>query len=234
MPRPGKETAATTRRHLTVLLLALGVVLAIMAPLPSWCRENRQKNLLVLHSYDTGYKWTNDVSQGIKAALRAEGRAVKVHDEYMGTKRVSDPAYFRLLNETYRFKYGTSRFDVIIAADNDAFNFLLSYRDDLFPGTPVVFCGVNYFEPSQLQGARLFTGVNEAADIRETLDLALKLHPHTRRIIVVNDTTTTGRIVHQQIVDLIPGYPGVKFEFLEELGVPERISTSVTESWGGC
>ncbi|MCM2357393.1 MAG: ATP-binding protein [Geobacteraceae bacterium] len=143
----------------------------------------------------------------------------------MDTKRLSDTTYFKLLYETYKYKFGNFRFDAIIATDNDAFNFLVSYRDELFPGTPVVFCGVNYFEPSQLRGVRLFTGVNEAADIKLTLDLALKLHPDTRRIVVINDTTTTGRIMHKELVDLLPAYRGrVEFTLLEDVEMPEILA----------
>jgi hypothetical protein len=41
--------------------------------------------------------------------------------------------------------------DLIIVADTEAFDFPQKYRDKLFPGTPVVFCGVNYFQEAQLQ-----------------------------------------------------------------------------------
>lgn len=207
-----------------MVILSLAVLL-VMALCPSLSRAGDERHLLVLHSYHQGYRWTDDLTRGIEAALRGEGGGVKVHYEYMDTKRVSDRAYFNLLLAAYRYKFGKSRFDAIIATDNDAFAFLLAHRDDLFPGTPVVFCGVNDFNPSQLHGARLFTGVNEAADIKATLDLALKLHPRTRRIVVINDTTTTGRIMHDQIADLIPLYRGkATVTFLEDIEMPELLA----------
>jgi two-component system sensor histidine kinase/response regulator len=208
-----------------IFLVAMAVLLATMACMPSLSPGSSQRELLVLHSYHQGYKWTDDVSRGIAAAVRDGGKAVKVHYEYMDTKRLVDAGYLRLLSQSYRYKFRNSRFDAIIASDNDAFNFLLTYRDDLFPGTPVVFCGVNYFQPSQLHGARLFTGVNEVADIKATLDIALKLHPKTRQIAVINDTTTTGRIVHNEIMHLIPAYrERVKFVFLEDAAMPEILA----------
>jgi PAS domain S-box-containing protein len=205
--------------------LAVVLIFATLVSLPTFGQEVPQKHLLVLQSYHRGYKWTDDITLGIEAALQGDGKTVSVHYEYMDTKRISDPAHFKLLYETYRHKFSKSEFDAIIAADNDAFDFLLSYRDDLFPGTPVVFCGVNYFEPSRLEGKQLFTGVNEEADIKATLDLALKLHPRTRRIVVINDTTTTGRIMHREIVKLLPAYRGrVDFTFLEEVEMPEILA----------
>ena len=213
-------------RHAEGLLAILLMVIATMVPQPSFGEDPSLKHLLVLHSYHQGYKWTDDITRGIEAALRNEGKTVKVHYEYMDTKRVSDSAYIKLLYETYRQKFSKTAFDVIIASDNDAFDFLLTYRDVLLPGTPVVFCGVNDFKPPQLRGARLFTGVNEAADIKSTLDLALKIHPATRRVVVINDTTTTGRIMHGQIADLLPLYrERVEFIFLEDVEMRQILAT---------
>ena len=208
-------------RNFRTLLALLALVLACTTLLPSSSLGAPSRQVLVMHSYHMGFKWTDEMTQGIMAALRDEGKAVQVRYEYMDTKRVSDPAYFRLLYETYKHKYRTSRFDVIIATDNDAFDFLKNHRDALFPAAPVIFCGVNYFNPSMVAGQKLITGVNEAADIKATLDLALRLHPATRRIVVINDTTTTGQIVHKEVESLIPAYRDrVSFLFLEELEMP--------------
>ena len=85
--------------------LGLLVVLAAMVSFPSFGQEMPSRHLLVLHSYNQGYKWTDEITRGIETVLRDRGKAVKVHYEYMDTKRLSDPAYFRLLYETYRYKF---------------------------------------------------------------------------------------------------------------------------------
>lgn len=207
------------------LLTMLAMLLAAMACLPSVSRGDSLKRLLVLNSYSPGYKWTNDEIRGIAEAVEEADNTVRIHCEFMDTKRVSDAEYFRLLYETYRYKFRNTRFDVIITTDNDALEFMLKYRDRLFPGTPVVFCGVNYFEPSQLHGARLFTGVNEAPDLKATLDLALKLQPKTRQIVVIGDTTTTGLLVHSALLQVLPAYRDrVNFVFLEDTDMPEILA----------
>jgi PAS domain S-box-containing protein len=180
--------------------------------------EAPPRQVLVIHSYHLGFKWTDEMTQGITAALQEEGTTVRIRYEYMDTKHVSDAAYFELLYALYRHKYRSEKFAVIIATDNDAFTFLKKYRDALFPATPVIFCGMNYFSPDQLEGRQLFTGVNETADIKATLDLALQLHPATRQIVVINDKTSIGRLVHQEVMKLLPAYQGrVEFLFLEDV-----------------
>ena len=215
------ERGKNIARKIGTLLVFIILLLAGTAAQALDSQET-PRQVLVIHSYHLGYKWTDDITQGITAALQEEGKAVQIRYEYMDTKRVADSAYFDLLYATYQYKYRNAKFDVIIATDNDAFDFLKANRETLFPATPVIFCGVNYLAPSQLEGEKLITGVNETADIKATLDLALRLHPATRQIVVINDTTTTGRIVHREVESLVPAYQDrIKFLFLEDLEMPE-------------
>ena len=101
--------------------------------------------------------------------------------------------YFASLREMYKEKYRATRFDVIISSDDDAFQFLLRYRNELFPGVPVVFCGVNNFEDEMLYGHKGITGVVESLDQKASIDIALKLHPDARQIAIITDTSTPRR-----------------------------------------
>lgn len=198
----------------------LWVFLSFAAPvITAYAQDDAKKEVLVLHSYHKGYKWTDEITVGIEEVL---GGDVNLWVEYMDTKRVFNEQYLHRLYELYEYKFATQEFDVIISSDDNAFNFLLAHRDELFPHTPVVFCGVNFFEDAVLEGHDLFTGVNEDADVRKGIEIALQLHPNTKQIAVVNDTTTTGRKMHDKIVQIIPDYQGaVDFIFLEDLEMAE-------------
>lgn len=204
--------------------ICAGILLAHMAqgrqaapPVPEM-PGTAGKTALVLHSYYKGYRWTDDENSGIESILLPQLGAANLYIEYMDTKRFYTRSALDEFPEIYRLKYRLHHFDVIVATDNNAFDFLSANRDLLFPGTPVVFCGVNYFHEEDLAGARLFTGVSEEADVKETLDLALRLHPDTRHIYVVNELTETGRTVHDEIVRVMPGYTRrVDFTFLEDV-----------------
>ncbi|MBN1657769.1 MAG: GAF domain-containing protein [Anaerolineae bacterium] len=179
-------------------------------------------SVLVLHSYNVGYKWTDDISTGIMSVLGEGGSAlssgvdVDVQFEYMDTNRIYDDEYLALLLDTYRYKFAERNFDAIVVSDNNAFSFLLEHRDELFGETPVVFCGVNYLDPADLVGHAGFTGVNEAADVREGIELALGLHPDTQLVAIVNDTTTTGQRLHSELKAIEEEYKGrVTFVWFE-------------------
>ncbi len=184
--------------------------------------DEPRRNILVLNAYNQGLSWSDNIIRGIKSVLDPETEAVELYLEYMDTKRlVPDAAYYERLYELYKQKYRATKFDVIITADNDAFNFMLEYRDRLFPDTPVVFCGVNFFEDAMLEGKRTqFTGVVENVDIRATLDVALAQRPQTREILVINDGTTTGLVYSRLFREVAQDYENrVNFVYYENTDV---------------
>jgi len=140
-------------------LSLLGFFILIPPGYLSYAQESTKKKVLILNSYHRGYKWTDDITEGIESVFKAGNENVTLYIEYMDTKRISDEHCINLLYQIYKHKFRDTGFDVIISSDDDAFNFLREHRDEIFPGTPVVFCGVNYFKPTDLEGHDLFTGV---------------------------------------------------------------------------
>ena len=207
------------------LLLALLVLLGPAATALSAAADAASgKRVLVLHSYYKGYKWTDDEHRGISAALEPVLGVENVFVEYMDTKRFFEERYVSQLPEVYRRKYLDHRIDLIVATDDRALEFLVEHRDDVFPGTPVVFCGVNYFRDEKLKGRPLFTGVSEDVDLGASLDTALALHPGTRRIYVVNDDTETGRAVRARLAEIGPSWKGVPLEPLDGLPMEKLLA----------
>jgi len=164
------------------------------------------KTVLFLNSYHKGYKWSDDIYDGIKSVLNSDNVNIELQVEYMDTQRVVDNRYLQSLFETYSYKYEDRHFDLIISSDDAAFNFLRNYGDELFPNTPVVFCGVNYFEKDMLNPNSLFTGVVEGFDISDTINTALELHPNTNTIYYVDDDTTTGIAIMKEFSNVMPQY----------------------------
>ena len=223
------------RRIVFVILLVL-VVCGLTGPVIEVRAQDdqEQKRVLFLNSYHKGYKWSDDIAEGIQSAFegqgpeRLEGQNVELQIEYMDTKRIFDEQYLQQLYDIYAYKFRDRQFDVVMSSDDNAFSFLVKYRDDLFPGTPVVFSGVNFFDSAMLTGQRLFTGVNEDVDLGGGLELALQLHPDTEQVVIVNDTTTTGARLHGRLVRLAKRYPDIEFTWLEDVTMQEIRETVST------
>lgn len=150
------------------------------------------RKVLVLHSYHSGLSWTDSLVKGINEGLTDSGMVLDVAHEFMDSKRIFSDRYLEQLADLYALKFGNSHIDVILATDDLAFNFLRNYHDRLFPGKPVVFCGVNSFQDAMLAGLPTFTGVLEAFDMPATLETALQLQPQADRFVVISDQTLTG------------------------------------------
>jgi len=163
--------------------------------------QTDKKQILILNSYHHGLSWTDNIVKGIKEALKPIESEIEYYIEYMDTKRFSEQMQMERFFNYFKEKYRKSRFDVVIVSDNDALNFTLRHYQDLFNNLPVVFCGINNFNEELIGKYRKwFTGVAEETDIAGTIKIALKLHPQTENIYVINDITTTGLAMKKELM----------------------------------
>jgi len=161
-----------------------------------------KRKVLVLNSYHNGYIWSDEIMKAVRAEFNKSGLNVELCIEYMDTRRHWRPdTVFPLLKELYQTKYQSQQPDVIISSDNCALAFILANRDSVFPGVPVVFCGVHGFsdfvlkgwdnlirgEARELKNHKGITGVLEEYDYESTFRIALKLHRSARQIVVIDE-----------------------------------------------
>jgi PAS domain S-box-containing protein len=183
---------ALARFAVVLVVLALAFrALADVAP------RVQRTEILVLHSYGADYDWTLSEQRGVEAVFSPLRDEYDVRVEYMDSARHPDVVRSPALASLYREKFGRSRFGVVLASDNAAFDFLRAQRDELFPGAPVVFMGVNGFEDRMIAGHELFTGVAEDLDFLGVFEVALRLQPGTRRIVLPgarDDRTYQGNV----------------------------------------
>jgi len=210
--KTGRPDRANPRFVALLALLAILLFPARFSP----CNGESASKILILNSYHKEYEWTDNIVKGVKDRLRKEKIKNDLYVEYMDSKRYFNEEYLQKLQDLYRFKYGKISFDVIICSDDNAFHFLREHRNELFPGCPVVFCGLNRMEDSFRRGMENFTGLVEVFDVRPTIDLALRLFPTTEEIYVISDKTVTGRSNRKKVEDVTGVYSDqVRFEFLD-------------------
>ena len=94
----------------------------------------------------------------------------------------------------------------------------------LFRSVPVVFCGINFYRDELIEGHPLFTGVTENVDAKGTLWWALKFHPDTRSIYVINDHTPSGEAIANSIKEELEDFaPDVDVHYSDNLALPELL-----------
>jgi len=182
------------RRRFTRSIILLAFACALLAGARSTARAATppppRKNVLILNSYEPTYRWTANIVRGAQSVFEARDD-VELFIEYMDSKKAFTPEYARLLSEIYARKYHNLRFDLIVSSDDDALDFLKTYRDQLFPGVPVVFCGVNGFRDARISGFSNVTGVNEEGDLDKNFAWIAKLRPATKQLVFVFDQSAT-------------------------------------------
>lgn len=114
---------------------------------------------------------------------------IEVYREAMDLSQFGSNSYQPLLRDFLRAKYAGKRMDVAVAVVRPALEFLLSYGEAIFPGTPIVFCGIDRTEISGRSLPRHVRGVLLKREFAPTLELALTLHPQTNHVAVVAGTS---------------------------------------------
>jgi len=200
------------------LLLGLLIILGFcLAEVRAYSGPPPRRALLV-HSYHSSMTWVADITTGVSSVLNLDDANTYLHTEHLDTKHVSDPAYLENLFQLYQRKYQTITFDVVLTADDDAFDFVLQHRDQLFPGVPVVFCGINQALERVASNRAQITGVFEVTDEQETLNLALKFHPSATEMYVLTDSTPSGLATRKRITETCKKLSrSVKVSFLDDL-----------------
>ncbi|MEW8693749.1 MAG: hypothetical protein AB2535_22170, partial [Candidatus Thiodiazotropha endolucinida] len=164
------------------------------------------RQVLILNSYHSSMDWVVDIQRGVSETVRDQADDTEIFSEYMDTKRIPfTPQYEQQVRDFLHNKYAGRQFTTVLATDNNAFDFMRRHGEALFPGVPVVFCGVNFFKDELLEGYPNFTGVTETYDAKGTLSLALALHPNTQQVLVINDHLPTGRATEAEIREQLSG-----------------------------
>ncbi|WP_328745559.1 hybrid sensor histidine kinase/response regulator [Geomonas anaerohicana] len=158
------------------------------------------------------------------AVFKQHSDLVQLQFEYLDAKQYSDPVYLtEVLDAVFGHKLARKRFDLVLAVDNDALNFVERHRRDFFAGLPVVFCGINDFTPDLIAGDSDVTGVTEHPSFQQTVDIALSLHPAARELVFIGSPQNeTGKSVRKELKRLEPGYASrVRFTFWDDIPIEE-------------
>ncbi|TFG35920.1 MAG: PAS domain S-box protein, partial [Desulfobacterales bacterium] len=180
---------------ITFLLSALFMAFNAMLPALAAAQSGPGHNVLVLNSYHRGKPFQDLIVSGIQDTFDHSDLNVSLYYEDMDAKRYALDKIESYMKELYTYKYAHKKLDAILAIDNNALDFVLKFRKELFPKIPVVFCGINGFTDSMLEGQEDITGILEEQNFTETIRLALKLHPNTQHVVTISDGTLNGRLM---------------------------------------
>ena len=122
----------------------------------------RQKTVLVLYGDPLSTPADRMTEQGLTAALSsAREWDLEVFSECLDLMRFPTVRYGNDIARYLHARCGTRKPDVLIVLANTTLQFVLDHREELFPGVPIVFEGVDHREvegremPSKVTGSPL-------------------------------------------------------------------------------
>ncbi len=207
-----------------LLVVFMACILGLLCE-DAQARPDDRKQILLLNSYHQNFIWNEEIFRGLTDVLRPKETGILLHVENMDTKRVEfNEHYLQQLQDVFEHKYKGIKLDLIMVTDNNAFEFMRRYHGKLFPDVPVVFCGINFYSDNLIEEHPLFTGVAENVDAKGTLWWALKLHPETKSVYIINDYTPTGKAITKTIRRELENFtPDVTIRYSGNLDLTELL-----------
>jgi signal transduction histidine kinase len=141
-------------------------------------------------------------------------QTVDYYAEYIDAPRIPTLQHERAFRDYLRAKYRNHRFDLVIAMQDVAWDFVRKYRSVLFPRTPIVFSSRNRNVPRPVNS----TGVVSEINLRATLDFALTLQPETKQVFVVTGASSRDKVFENLARAQLRGFePRVALTYLAGL-----------------
>lgn len=159
------------------------------------------KYILLLQSYNKGLAWSNDVSKGIEESLKIYSD-YELSTEYLDNKRNKNEKYHKLIRQAFIEKFKKQKYDIVIASDNAAVEFVLKNKNELFKNTPLVFTGIEEMNPGIDINAVVKDNINlvlEHKPLKSAIETILKVMPDIKYLYVINDKTYTSQMINEII-----------------------------------
>src|SRR5262245_38949360 len=134
------DSATIRLNSLVTTMLFVAVAMLLLPAIARAQQAPTPKRILVLYWYDREWPGNIKFEQNFQTVLQsAPDGSVEYYSEYLESNRFPGDNQAVVLRDYLRKKYADRAIDVVVAVTDAPFDFLLKYRNDLFPHTPIVF-----------------------------------------------------------------------------------------------
>ena len=223
---------ARSRQSAAALLVLVLCLLGLSSRVTAQEQKPRSiKRILALFPYQKDALVSGTFDQTFQQAFRVSGnQSIDYYAEYLEPYRFPDEPHALLMRDYLQKKYANRSMDVVVAVTDKALEFLMTYREELFAGVPIVYFADR--PPSPISGldAEKFVGVLNADVYRRTIRAARDLEPARQKVLVVvgspGATKTLEAIVRSQLVE----FTELEFEYLADLPMEEVLRKTSSAS----
>lgn len=212
--------------QLVRIVLVCGFLLLWPAAMCAQTPVKPKPSVLFLHWYGKDFPGNYDLEQSFKEALKTTPNGpVEYFTEYLEEDRFPGKDQARLLHDYLVQKYANRNIDVVVAITDAPLRFLLDYRHDLFPRSAIVFVAIKPPANEVLSTGPGMTGVVPVRTHKQTVDLALKLHPETEQLFVISGTPERDKRLEKIARNELRDYEDkIRINYLTDFSIEELIA----------
>jgi PAS domain S-box-containing protein len=172
----------TRRRTLTALIFLFCVCIPSSS---AGAQVKPIRRVLILYELGISSPSESVIDQPIRVALEECPFQVELYREYLETTLFSSSAAQSEIRDWYIHKYRNLKLDLVITVGPSPLRFVVHSRETSFRNIPVVFGGLSGVRPKDLKLEPQFTGVWDIVEPGKILEVALRLQPRAKHVVVV-------------------------------------------------
>jgi signal transduction histidine kinase/ABC-type uncharacterized transport system substrate-binding protein len=160
----------------------------------------------------------------IRAVLDSSPYQIELYPEYLETTLFNDPSDQQQFRESYIRKYQTHRPDLIIVIGPSPLRFMVDSHEKFFADIPIVFGGTTEQQADNPTLDAHFTGCWANFEPAKTLDVALRLQPGSKHVVVVGGISSFDRHLEAIFRERLHSYEArLDFTYLTDLDMPSLL-----------
>ena len=165
-------------------------------------------SILIINSYHKGYEFSDKIVNGLEKVLFPHDNS-EINTLYMDSKRVTTKEYYASLKQLYSVQLKNQEYDLIIAIDRFAYDFVLSIYDEFFKEEPILAVGIENFsfEKAQQYGVeKKVSALLEKRDLKANVQIVKKLMPGIKKLYIINDKSLNALHTEPLILELMDNF----------------------------
>jgi signal transduction histidine kinase len=206
-----------------VRLIVGTIALAVLAS--SLAAAEPETRILILNATDPYLPAYQVIDAAMREALAKDTtRHFAYFSETLDAQRFDWKQYEAEFLALLVRKYKGLSIDVIVPVTQPALDFVISHGQQLWPGARIVFHGISAHALENAALPARVTGVVTREDVGGTFDLAQRLQPQARRILVIAGVAELDQHLVDETRKMLAGRPQTaEVEFLLGLSQPELV-----------
>ncbi len=178
--------------------------------------------VLYISSYNPIYYSSAEKEEGLKESLYPKG--IEYDIVYMDAKNFATEDDLLAFHDFLKRRISDEKnYEGVILGDDDALRFGMRYQEELFPGIPMVFFGVNDIGLAEEASQNpLIKGYFETDFTKEAIDTVLLLFPDTDRLVALHDESSAGLTDKELFYECEAFYPGIVFSDIDSQEMTEE------------